>query len=91
MSSTPPEAPGLSLRVLVSTDCRSCTAAAEVVSIVLARRPDVRVQMIDVDVHGVPDDVAFVGTPMYVWGSRVVSLGNPEVEHLLAALSGDRP
>lgn len=79
------------VRVLVSGDCASCDRAIEVVAAVRRVRPDMAVDLIDVDVDGVPDDIAFVGTPMYVWGDRVISLGNPAPQDLLTILEGARP
>ncbi len=51
-------------------------------------RPRQQVQVIDLDDPEVrvPDGV--VGTPTFLLGERVVSLGNPTMEDLLATLDG---
>jgi hypothetical protein len=54
-------------------------------------RPMQAVEVINLDDPevGVPDRV--VGTPTFLLGERVVSLGNPTVEDLLSTLDGAAP
>jgi hypothetical protein len=79
-----PEAPGVGRRltVLVSGDCHGCGVARAL--------PAVEVDVVDVDLHGVPAHLPFVGTPTYLLDDRVVSLGNPRTEDLVTLIVGAR-
>ena len=74
--------------VLVSGDCPACARAHDVVGEVRRLSPGVRVDVVDIDVEGIPDGVAFVGTPTYLIGDRIVSLGNPDPQDLVALIEG---
>lgn len=54
------------------------------------RVPDAVVDIVDVDVDGVPDGLPFVGTPSYFYNYRLVSMGNPEPEELVTIMVGAR-
>ena len=74
-----------SLTIYVMPDCRGCERARRNARDVAARRPDVRVDVIDLSDGGrAPEGV--VGVPAYVLDGRVVSHGNPSLEQLLALL-----
>ncbi len=77
---------GVPLLVVVTAGCASCRRALSLVEAVRRLRPEQPVEVIDlVDGPGaVPDGV--VGTPTFLLGERVVSLGNPTLEELLATL-----
>ena len=79
------------LRVVVSAGCATCRYTMKLVEAVRRLRPRQPVEVIDLDDPGVrvPDGV--VGTPTFLLGERVVSLGNPTVEDLLATLDGAAP
>lgn len=79
------------LRVVVSAGCATCRHALELVAAVLRLRPRQPVQVIDLDVRGVPLPDGVVGTPTFLLGERLLSLGNPTLEDLLAALDGAAP
>ncbi len=74
--------------VLVSRDCPACMRAHEVVAEVRRLSPSVRLDVIDIDAFGIPDGVAFVGTPTYLIGDRIVSLGNPDPQDLVTLIEG---
>lgn len=76
------------LRVVVAAGCVTCRYARELVEAVRRLRPRQPVQVIDLDdpAVAVPDGV--VGTPTFLLGERLVSLGNPTLEDLLATLDG---
>jgi hypothetical protein len=79
------------LRVVVSAGCGACRYTMKLVEAVRRLRPRQQVEVIDLDDPrvSVPDGV--VGTPTFLLGERVVSLGNPTVEDLLATLDGAAP
>jgi hypothetical protein len=54
-------------------------------------RPLQPVEVVDLDDHEVRVPGGVVGTPTFLLGERVVSLGNPTVEDLLATLDGAAP
>ncbi|MBI1378994.1 MAG: hypothetical protein GC157_16165 [Frankiales bacterium] len=81
---------GQRLTVLVSGDCPGCGTARSVAADVARALPAVEVEVVDVDLHGVPSGLAFVGTPTYVLDDRVVSLGNPRAEDLVTLIDGAR-
>jgi hypothetical protein len=87
-----PDVPGLGRRltVLVSCDCRGCGTARTVAAGVARALPAVEVDVVDVDLHGVPAHLPFVGTPTYLLDDRVVSLGNPRTEDLVTLIVGAR-
>jgi 2-hydroxychromene-2-carboxylate isomerase len=79
------------LRVVVSAGCVTCRYALGLVAAVRRLRPRQPVEVIDLDDRGavVPDGV--FGTPTFLLGERIVSLGNPTLEDLLATLDGAGP
>jgi hypothetical protein len=79
------------LRVVVSAGCASCRHTMRLVEAVLRLRPLQSVEVIDLDDPEVKVPDGVVGTPTFLLGERVVSLGNPTVEDLLATLDGAVP
>lgn len=79
------------LRVVVSAGCTTCRYARELVDAVRRLRPRQPVEVLDLDDRrvAVPDGV--VGTPTFLLGEQVVSLGNPPLDVLLATLDGAAP
>lgn len=79
------------LRVVVAAGCVGCRLAGELVDAVRRLRPLQPVEVIDLDdVDGPPVPAGVVGTPTFVLGDRILSLGNPTLESLLATLDGAR-
>jgi hypothetical protein len=76
------------LEVLVSAGCASCAHAIRLAQQVRTTHPHLLVRVVDVDEPGWVPPPGFVGTPMFVVAGRVLSLGNPSVEALHAALPG---
>lgn len=71
------------LRVYVSASCFICDRTRQIVAEVCAQRPNYPVELVELEQ---PDAVkpAFVfGTPTYVLGEHIVSLGNPALATLL--------
>jgi hypothetical protein len=54
-------------------------------------RPRQPVEVIDLDDPEVRVPAGVVGTPTFLLGERVVSLGNPTMDELLATLDGAAP
>lgn len=70
------------LRVYVAAGCPGCDRAGELVRRLRAVRPTQDVDVVDLDaLEHMPPQV--VGTPTYVLGEGIVSLGNPSLERLL--------
>jgi hypothetical protein len=80
------------LEVLVSPTCAGCDRARTLASEIAARRPDLRVEVIDVDAPGWRPPAVFSGTPMYLLDGEVVSYGNPRLADLEAVVDrSERP
>lgn len=73
------------LDVYVSGGCENCVYARSLAAAAAAAFPQLRIRVLEVDqVRELPDEV--FATPTYVLNGRVVSLGNPDEEHLFALL-----
>jgi len=74
------------LRVYVSASCFVCDRTRQLVAEVREQRPTYPVELVDLDrPDAVKPDFVF-GTPTYVLGERIVSLGNPALATLLNLL-----
>ncbi len=74
------------LRVYVSAGCFLCDRTRQLVAEVREQRPAYPVELVDLDQpDAVKPDFVF-GTPTYVLGERIVSLGNPALATLLNLL-----
>lgn len=77
------------LRVYVSANCIICTRTRQIVAEVRTQRPAYPVELVDLDQPGaVKPDIVF-GTPTFVLGERIVSLGNPALTTLLSLLDAE--
>jgi hypothetical protein len=74
------------LRVYMSAACASCATAYERVAQVRRLRPHQPIEVVDLDQAGTERPSTVFGTPTYCLGDRVISLGNPSLPALLAAL-----
>lgn len=74
------------LRVVVSAGCAACRYSLELVELVRRLRPRQPVEVIDLDDRAVAVPAGVIGTPTFLLGARVVSLGNPTLDELLATL-----
>jgi hypothetical protein len=79
------------LRVVVSAGCATCRYTMRLVEAVRRLRPLQAVEVVDLDDPEVTVPDGIVGTPTFLLGERVVSLGNPTVEDLLTTLDGAAP
>lgn len=76
------------LDIYISAHCRGCDRALELARRLRVFRPDIPLNIIDIDRPGseVPQQV--IGTPTYVWGGRILFMGNPSEEELLERIDG---
>ena len=74
--------------VLVSDGCLACERVPTVLDEVRQRIPSARITVVDITAEGVPQGVPFVGTPTYIIEDRIVSVGNPESNDLVALIEG---
>lgn len=74
------------LRVVVSFGCATCLRAAELVEAVRGLRPRQPVEVLDLDAPGARRPAGVVGTPTFLLGERIISLGNPTIDALLETL-----
>ena len=83
------------LRIYVAPGCAGCRTALSLAEAVRQARPGHRIEVIDLTDH--PDEApppGVIGTPTYLLGDAVISLGNPELDELLrrvdtAAITAD--
>lgn len=77
----------LTLRVYVAPGCMTCRTALRIVDAVRRARPAQPIEIIDLaDEPEQPLPPGVVGTPTYLLGDRVISMGNPELPDLLNEL-----
>lgn len=76
------------LTVLVAKHCAACERTPQVLESITALVPGLIVTVIDVDESPIPDGITLIGTPTYLVGGRVVSLGNPDPQQLAITLKG---
>lgn len=75
------------LRVYVAPGCAGCRTALKLVDTVRQARPAQVVEVIDLaDRPEAPLPAGVVGTPTYLLGDRVISMGNPDLPELLGHL-----
>jgi hypothetical protein len=74
------------LRVYVSAGCDVCARTHQLVAELRAQRPAYPVELVDLDQPGAVKPAFVFGTPTYVLGERIVSLGNPALATLLNLL-----
>lgn len=80
------------LRVYVAPGCASYRTARKIVEAVRQARPAHPVEVIDLADH--PEALlpaGVVGTPTYLLGGEVISMGNPEFAELLGELDSVAP
>lgn len=76
--------PRPTLRVYVAAGCVGCRTALRIADAVRKARPAQAVQVIDLgDQPNAPLPAGVVGTPTYLLGDRVISMGNPDLADLL--------
>ncbi|NJO81751.1 MAG: hypothetical protein HC828_02580 [Blastochloris sp.] len=75
-----------SLRVYVSAACTICDRTYQLLADVRAQRPHYPLEVIDLDQPDVVQPAYVFGTPTFVLGEQIISLGNPALADLLARL-----
>lgn len=76
------------LEVYVVADCFGCDRARELVAWLAAMNlPQLDVRLIHLDEHGTARPPAVFAVPTYLLNGRVLSLGNPDEQWLIARLS----
>lgn len=81
---TPPRP---ALRVYVAPGCAGCRTALRRVDAVRQARPAQVIEVIDLaDQPEAPLPAGVIGTPTYLLGDRVISMGNPDLDELLDRL-----
>lgn len=74
------------LRVYVSASCAGCGVARALIAYVRLLRPQSQIELIDLDQPDTACPANVFGTPTYCLDERVIALGNPSAQDLLAAL-----
>ena len=77
------------LYVYIAADCRVCERTLQIVAGARALRPDYPIELIDLDQAGASKPSAVFGTPTYCLCERIISLGNPALQPLLALLDAE--
>jgi hypothetical protein len=76
--------PRPTLRVYVAPGCVGCRTALRIADAVRQARPLQDVEVIDLaDRPDAPLPAGVVGTPTYLLGDRIISMGNPDLGQLL--------
>ncbi|MGH3951834.1 MAG: hypothetical protein ACRDSE_22405 [Pseudonocardiaceae bacterium] len=79
------------LRVYIAPGCLGCRTALRRVDAVRRSRPGQPVEVIDLaDRPDEPLPAGVVGTPTYLLGDQVISMGNPNLAELLERLDSAR-
>jgi hypothetical protein len=71
------------LRIYVSVHCPTCASALHLAERVQSQRPEVPLEVVDVDAPGADVPSKVIGTPIYAWHDRILFLGNPSETELL--------
>lgn len=74
------------LRVYVSASCLVCERTYELIAELRTQRPDYPVELVDLDQADALKPAFVFGTPTYVLGEQIVSLGNPALGTLIEQL-----
>lgn len=80
------------LEIYIAPDCFGCETARNLAGVVQSlARADLEVRLLDLSNPAVIRPDAVFAVPTYVLDGRVISLGNPEPEWLLAQLAPSSP
>lgn len=77
------------LRVYISADCMVCERTRQILAQLCRLRPGYPVELIDLDQPETLKPAFVFGTPTYVLGERIISLGNPTLQSLLDLLDAE--
>ncbi len=67
--------------------CNNCEIVEEVAEQVAARLPELKIEIIDLNQPGSVKPPVVFAVPTYLWGGKVISLGNPEPNWLVQKLA----
>jgi hypothetical protein len=76
-------------RVYVSAGCAVCARTHQLLAELREQRPAFPVELVDLDQTAAQRPAFVFGTPTYVLGERVISLGNPALADLIALLDAE--
>ncbi len=77
------------LYVYVAASCLVCARTHQIVAQVREQRPTYPVDLVDLDRPEAVKPAFVFGTPTYVLGERIISLGNPALQTLLDLLDAE--
>lgn len=74
------------LRVYTAAHCPAYARTNRLVAALVRQRPNLPVELVDLDEPDTEHPVFVIGTPTFAWDNRVLFLGNPTEGDLLARL-----
>jgi hypothetical protein len=74
------------LRVYTAAHCPGHGRTRRLIGELLRQRPHLPLEVIDLDEPNTEQPAFVIGTPTFTWGNRILFLGNPAEEELLARL-----
>lgn len=74
------------LRVYTAAHCPGHLRTRLLVAALVRQRPHLSVELVDLDEPDMERPPFVIGTPTFVWGNRILFLGNPAEVELLARL-----
>jgi hypothetical protein len=77
---------GARLVIYISSHCENCSEARRLADLAAMRYPTLPVRVVDLDMERPPPPDYIVAVPTYVMDGRVIALGNPDSEELMANL-----
>ena len=75
------------LRVFTAAHCPSHGRTLLLLAALARQRPNLPVELVDLDEPDAEGPLFVIGTPTFVWNNRVLFLGNPAEGDLLARLA----
>jgi hypothetical protein len=75
---------GPRLVIYISSHCENCSEARRLADLAATRYPTLPVRVVDLDKEHAPPPDYIVAVPTYVMDGRVIALGNPDSEELMA-------
>jgi alkyl hydroperoxide reductase subunit AhpF len=86
MASMRREATARQLVIYVSSHCDNCHEAHRMAELAAVQCPNIHVRIVDLDMDPDPLPDYVVAVPTYVMDGRVIALGNPYADELIAYL-----
>ena len=74
------------LRVFTASHCPGHSRTRRLVAALARQRPHLPLELVDLDEPEAERPSFVIGTPTFVWGNRILFLGNPAEGDLLARL-----